>query len=185
MEPARPTGARIRLRRRPSDFGVTSSSAALAAPNAAASGAGAEVHLVRGFAADRSVGVFTVQGQVRPCGSSLPYIPITTTLAFHSGGTLTEPVSPNGDYNKFGIPGLFTRTIGVGTWWHDPRTRTYSMSMRYDYFIDGVPHGIGTVDRDMQLNADGTFSGPVQSTIYTSDGSVVVGLCGTAVNTRV
>ena len=99
--------------------------------------ADAKAHQVWGFAASRIVGVYRVAGQVRPCGSQFPYTQIRTTLAFHAGGTLTEPVSPNGSLNAFGIPGMFTRTIGVGTWWYNPLTRTYSMSMRYDYFIDG------------------------------------------------
>ena len=80
---------------------------------------------------------------------------------------------------------MFTRTIGVGTWWYNPLTRTYSMSMRYDYFIDGVAWGTGTVDRDMQVSDRGdTFSGSVRSKIHAADGSVIVDLCGTGTNTR-
>ena len=147
--------------------------------------ADAKAHQVWGFAASRIVGVYRVAGQVRPCGSQFPYTQIRTTLAFHAGGTLTEPVSPNGSLNAFGIPGMFTRTIGVGTWWYNPLTRTYSMSMRYDYFIDGVAWGTGTVDRDMQVSDRGdTFSGSVRSKIHAADGSVIVDLCGTGTNTR-
>lgn len=152
-----------------------------------ATGASPNLQVVWGWGAERIVGAYQSQAQVRKCGTTFPAMPVVNTMTFQAGGTVTENARfpPVGDFNVFGIPGLFTRTVGLGTWSYNPLTRSYSMSLRYDYFVDGVFHGTGTVDRDIRLSADGkTASGPVQSAVQTAAGSVIVELCGDAVSTR-
>lgn len=138
--------------------------------------------------ADRLVGVYDNGGMARKCGTTLPLMPVGAgTLAFHSGGTLTESprFPPAGVNNAFGIQGLFTRTIGLGDWSYNLRTRTYTMSLRFDCFIDGMFRGTGSVARDLTLDREGnTATGPLHATIYNADGSVYLELCGDATSTR-
>lgn len=165
---------------------ATQSSPAGAAAVSAA-GTSPNLQVVWGWGAGRIVGAYQSSAQVRKCGTTFPAVPVVNTMTFQAGGTVTENARfpPVGNFDVFGIPGLFTRTVGLGTWSYNPRARSYSMSLRYDYFVDGVFHGTGTVDRDLRLSADGkTASGPVQSTVLAADGSVVVELCGDAVSTR-
>ncbi len=155
--------------------------------NAAASAPSDNVQIVSGWAANRIVGAYQTDADVRKCGTTFPPGHVTNNIIFNAGGTMIESprFPPAGDYNVFGIPGLFTRTVGMGTWSYNPLTHHYSMSLRYDFFVDGVSYGIGTVNRDIVLSADGKLaSGPVKSTIYTSTGSTIVDLCGDAVSRR-
>ncbi len=157
------------------------------AASAAETSAKPSNHVVWGWGAERIVGTYQSEAQVRVCGTTLPFLPVASTITFQAGGTITESARfpPGGVPNVFGIPGQFTRNIGLGTWWYNPSTRTYSMAMRYDYFVDGMYHGIGTVDRDLHLSANGdTASGPVESLVSAVDGSVIVDVCGDAVSTR-
>lgn len=156
------------------------------AAGAADSAAYRQSHQVWGWGANRLVGTYQSDAQVGPCGAA-PTMPVTNTISFNAGGTVTENARfpPAGAENVFGIPGLFTRTIGLGSWSYNPHTNHYSMSLRYDFFEDGMFYGTGTVDRDIVLSADGkTTSGSVESIVYAADGSVIVDLCGTAVSTR-
>lgn len=158
-----------------------------AAASAAEPGMSPKSNVVWGWGAERIVGTYQTLGQVRKCGTTFPFVPVGNTISFQAGGTVVESprFPPVGDFNVFGIPGLFTRNIGMGTWSYNPRAHSYSMHLRYDYFVDGVFYGTGTVDRDIQLSADGkTASGPVQSTVRKDDGSVVVDLCGDVASTR-
>lgn len=147
----------------------------------------ADPQTTSGWFANRIVGVFeTTDGKVGPCGIT-PTQPVGNTLSFNAGGTVTESPQfpPAGVAGVFGLPGVFTRNIGLGSWSYNPRTNHYSMHLQYYFFEDGEFYGIGTVDRDLKLSADGkAASGPVQSTIYAADGSVIVALCGTATSTR-
>jgi hypothetical protein len=170
--------------------GATAGQPSAANPGAAlatAFGANLNAQVVWGPAAGRIVGAYQSDADVRKCGTTFPLIHVTNNIIFNAGGTITESARfpPVGDYNVFGIPGLFTRNVGLGTWSYNPFTHRYSMSLRYDYFVDGVYYGMGTVDRDLVLSADGKLaSGPVKSSIYTTTGSTIVDLCGDAVSKR-
>lgn len=156
--------------------------------NAVAANADRTSSIISDLLTDRLVGVYENGGMARVCGTTLPLMPVGGgMLAFHSGGTLTENprFPPAGAENVFGIPGTFTRTSGLGDWSYNLRTRTYTMMLRYDYFIDGVFHGTGTVQRDLTLSRDGnTATGPLHAIIHTADGSVYLELCGNATSTR-
>lgn len=144
-------------------------------------------HVVWGPLAGRLVGAFQSDAQVRPCGTTFPTRPVTNTMVFNAGGTVTQSARfpPSGAFNLYGIPGLGTTTIGLGTWWYNPLSRTYSMTLRYDYFIDGLYHGTGTVDYEFEMGADhNTVAGPVQVTVRKADGSLVIEMCGEATSTR-
>jgi len=167
--------------------GIAAAGQPPAAVPTATSGASDHVQIVSGWAANRIVGAYQSDANVRKCGTTLPLNHVTNNIIFNAGGTVTESprFPPTGAYNAFGIPGLFTRTIGLGTWSYNPFTRSYSMSLRYDYFVDGVYYGMGTVERDIVLSADGTLaSGPVESTLYATTGSTIIDLCGDAVSKR-
>lgn len=158
-----------------------------AAATTAALGTSDNVQIVSGWPASRIVGAYQTDADVRKCGTTFPLNHVTNNIIFNAGGTVTESprFPPVGDYNVFGIPGLFTRNVGLGTWSYNPFTHHYSMSLRYDYFVDGVYYGMGTVDRDIVLSADGKLaSGPVKSFIYTTTGSTIVDLCGNAASRR-
>jgi len=146
-----------------------------------------EPQTTSGWFANRMVGTFqTTAGKIGPCGTT-PTQPVGNTISFHAGGTATESprFPPVGAPNVFGIPGIFTRNIGMGNWSYNPRTNHYSLHLQYDFFEDGEFYGTGTVDRDLKLSVDGqTASGTVRSTIYAADGSVIVAVCGTATSTR-
>ena len=157
------------------------------AANAAGPGLGQKAEVVWGWGADRIVGTYQSDAQVRPCGTNLPGTPALNTISFNAGGTVTENARfpPTGVLNVFGIPGLFTRSIGLGSWSYNRFSHSYSISLRYDFFENGMFYGTGVVDREIRLNADGnTTSGPVRSTVYTAAGSVIVDLCGDAVSKR-
>lgn len=157
------------------------------AAHATGPGSGQKAQVVWGWGAERIVGTYQSDAQVRPCGSNLPLMPVLNTISFNAGGTVIENprFPPSGVLNVFGIPGLFTRSIGLGSWSYNPFSHRYSMSLRYDFFENGVFYGTGVVDREIQLGADGnTKSGSVRSTVYTSGGNVIVDLCGEAVSTR-
>lgn len=168
--------------------GIAGAAAQLsAAAPTAASGASQNIQVVWGWPASRIVGAYQSDADVRKCGTTFPLNHVTNNIIFNAGGTVTESprFPPAGAYDAFGIPGLFTRTAGLGTWSYNPRTRSYSMSMRYDYFVDGAYNGTGTVERNIVLSADGTLaSGPVQSSLYTTTGNTVIDLCGDAVSKR-
>lgn len=147
----------------------------------------ADPQTTSGWFASRIVGTFqTTDGKVGPCGAT-PTQPVGNTISFNTGGTAIESPQfpPVGAPDVFGIPGLFTRNIGMGSWSYNPRTNHYSLHLQYDFFEDGEFYGTGTVDRDLKLSPDGkTASGPVQSTIYAADGSVLRKICGTATSKR-
>lgn len=170
--------------------GATAGQPSAADPDAAlatVSGANLNARIVWGPAAGRIVGAYQSDADVRKCGTTFPFTHVTNNIIFNAGGTVTESARfpPAGAFNAFGIPGLFTRTTGLGTWSYNPSTHSYAMSLRYDYFVDGAYSGTGTVERDMVLNADGSrASGPVKSELYSTTGSLLIGLCGDAVSKR-
>lgn len=155
--------------------------------NAAQSSMRRPHHVVWGPLAGRLVGAFQSDAQVRPCGTTFPTRPVTNTMVFNAGGTVTQSARfpLGGAFNLYGIPGLGTTTIGLGTWWYNPSARTYSMTLRYGCFIDGLYHGTGTVDYEFEMGANrNTVAGPVQVTVRKADGSLVIEMCGEATSTR-
>lgn len=129
--------------------------------------------------ANRIVGLWTTVGKVAPCDSpAAPTITITNTLLFNAGGTLVENSglsNPNGQ----------GRTWGLGTWRYDPRTRRYTMFLRFNHYLNGVYTGFATVDRELVLsNNDTVANGLVVSTRYDTAGEQISQLCGSAMSTR-
>lgn len=147
-----------------------------------------QTQLTLTWSASRIVGTYHTDAQVRPCGSNAPFQPVVNTMSFNYGGTVLENprFPPIGAPNAFGIPGQFTRSAGLGTWTYNPRKNNFTMTLRYDFFVDGAFYGTGTVERDIDLSRDNnTASGAVTVTMYAVDGSVLRKLCGTGVSTRI
>jgi hypothetical protein len=138
--------------------------------------------------ANRIVGMWTTVGHVSPCDSGLPPGTVMNTLLFNAGGTATEnaPINPGGELDLFGIPGLHQRNNGLAVWSYDSATKTYTFHLRFDWLVDGDYNGYQTVDRLLVMSGDGAqVSGPVRSTRYALDGSVIIALCGDATSTRI
>lgn len=136
--------------------------------------------------ANRIVGLWRTQGEIRPCGSDLPFSTIFNTLLFHAGGTVVENprIPPDGILTPT-VPGVNQRGQALGTWAYDWRTRRYTVNLRFDWYVDGIYHGYGTVEREIILNQSGAHaSGPVRSARHLADGSVLGEVCGSAVSER-
>jgi hypothetical protein len=134
------------------------------------------------------VGLWSTYGSVGPCGDGPPIIEVRNTLLFHAGGTVVENprFGPQGAPNVAGIPGIYQRGQALGTWSYDPSERRYSMHLLFDNFVDNAYHGYSTVDRDFVLSDDGSFSsGPVTSSRYLADGSLMFVVCGLGASTRI
>jgi hypothetical protein len=161
--------------------------ALLLALGAATAAAGPANTGALGVPANRIAGLWSTEGLVRLCGTELPFSPVRNTLLFHAGGTVVENprTPPGGVQNAFGVPGTNQRGQALGTWEYHPATNRYWIHLRFDWFVDGVYHGYMTVDREIQLSTDGLQgSGPVSSTRYTADGTVIAQVCGEAVSSR-
>lgn len=135
-------------------------------------------------------GLWTGEGRVGPCGSGLTPATVRNTLLFHAGGSVVENTRfpPGGAPNVNGVAGQNQRGMALGTWSYNPATREYSMFLRFDWFVDGVYHGYQTVERLILLSNDGDqAAGPVRSTRYTANGSIISNseVCGSAVSVRV
>ena len=132
---------------------------------------------------NRIIGLWSNLAQVGPCGGS-PGQTLRQTLMFTTGGGFVD----NSPYPPQGAPGpggLNQRSIGLGTWSYDPLTARYTLDQRFDWFVDNVYNGYQVIHRTMLLsNSGNTASGPVRATRYTTNGSVMFELCGTAVSTR-
>jgi hypothetical protein len=124
--------------------------------------------------AHRIVGLWSTQGTVSGCATGTPVVQIRNNLLFHTGGTVTENITP-----------VTTRNQGMGVWSYGRRTREYRLHLRFDRFANGAYVGSSTVDRQLLMSADGRqMSGEVRSTHYALDGSVSQELCGEAVSDR-
>jgi hypothetical protein len=137
--------------------------------------------------ANRIVGLWSNLGSVSPCDSGLAPGVVSNVLLFHAGGTVSEnaPFPPSGVPNVYGVPGINQRNNGLGTWAYEPSNHTYTVHLRFDWWVNGAYHGYQTVDRLALMSPDGvTFSGPVRSVRYALDGSVIIDLCGDATSTR-
>jgi len=140
-----------------------------------------------GVPANRIIGLWSTEGATQPCGSTLPFTPVRNTILFQAGGTViaTPRFSPAGAPNVFGVPGINQRSQDMGTWSYDPLTQEYTVKLRFDWYVDGQYHGYQTVDRTIALNEEGDAGiGPVRSTRYAADGSVIIEVCGEAMSER-
>lgn len=147
---------------------------------ALATGPGSEPHIVNGWFASRIVGAYESQAMVRVCGSAGPDVPAINMIIFNAGGTVvaTPRFPPQGANN-------YSRTIDIGTWSYNPRTNHYSVSLHFYGFVNGQLQGTTHVERDLQMSIDGkSITGPVHTTTYAPDGSVILEQCGTATSTR-
>jgi hypothetical protein len=133
-----------------------------------------------GWFANRIVGAYGTNAQVRACGSSDPYNTVINTILFNAGGTVVAiPRFPPGGANGY------SRTNDMGTWSYDPATGHYSLRLRYDNFTDGTFTGSSIVERDMTMSLDrNSVSGSVHVTTYDTNGVAVYEVCGTATSTR-
>ena len=135
-------------------------------------------------AANRIAGLWDTQPLVRPCGSTVQPTPGHTTLLFNTGGTWVE----NPRFPPSGVPGpngQIQRSGGLGTWSYNPDTAQYTAHMRFDWYLDGAYDGYQTVNRKILLSGNGQqAAGPVRSTRYAADGSVMAELCGSATGNR-
>lgn len=145
-----------------------------------------EPQTTSGWFANRIVGTYQSDANVRMCGSAGPDMKVVNTITFNAGGTvIANPrFPPTGAPDAYG-PGMGTRTPDMGTWSYSPRTNRFSIKLRFDTFVDGAFHGTGNVEREIQLSIDGNSgSGPVHVTMRAPDGSVLGEQCGTATSTR-
>lgn len=136
--------------------------------------------------ANRIVGAWANVATVGPCGGTTAEAQ-RQTLVFHAGGTFLDNsrFPPQGLPNLAGIAGVHQRSIGVGTWRYAPLTGQYTLDQRFDWFVDNRYHGHQVVLRTILLSSDGNaLAGPVRTTRYAADGSVVFQLCGSATATR-
>lgn len=137
--------------------------------------------------ANRIVGAWSNVAQVGPCGGSLGDTQ-RQTLVFQAGGTFLDNARfpPAGLPNLMGIAGTHQRSIGVGTWRYEPRTGQWSLSQRFDWYVDNAYHGYQVVERTIVLSNDrNTASGPVRTVRYAANGAILAQLCGQAVSTRI
>jgi hypothetical protein len=131
--------------------------------------------------ANRIVGLWEAVAEVGPCGGT-PGNRIAATITYHAGGTLSEtntmPIA--GIPNLQGVPGNNQRGPGMGTWKYNPVTRQYSLSFRFNWFVNGVYHGYQQIERTgLLLSTDGQLlSGPVHATRYLADGTRYAEFCG-------
>ena len=140
-----------------------------------------------GVPENRIVGLWSSEGSTQPCGSILPFTTVRNTILFQAGGTViaVPRAPPAGTPNAFGVPGINQRSQDMGTWSYDPLTQEYTVKLRFDWYVDGQYHGYSTVDRTIALNDDGdTGVGPVHSTRYAANGSVIIEVCGEAMSER-
>ena len=134
-----------------------------------------------GVPANNIAGLWASFAAVAPCGSPPPstFTRVNTLLIAAGGGVVENPRIPPG-----GV-GPVARTIGLGRWSYNPTTAQYRLHLQFDWYLNGAEDGYQTVDRTIILSGDGRrAAGPVQSTRYAADGSVVARLCGRAMSER-
>ncbi|MCJ0826787.1 hypothetical protein MQC88_12630 [Luteimonas sp. 50] len=137
--------------------------------------------------ANRIVGLWDNYAYVGPCDGT-PGPAQRQLLMYMTGGTFLDNsrFPPQGMPNLAGIPGIHQRSIGVGTWSYSPQAGSYTLDQRFDWYVDNVYNGYQVVHRTILLSNDGNSAeGPVTTTRYAADGSVIVELCGSASSTRI
>jgi len=151
----------------------------LAVFSGAAASAGPEQTGALSVPANRIVGLWSTAAMVGPCGGPQP-VQIQNTLLFHAGGTVVE----NPRFPPAGAAG-YQRNQALGTWTYDVASKTYSLHLQFDNFVNGVYEGYSTVDREIELSQDGTAaSGPVSVNRYLGNGTLIFAVCGSATSTR-
>ncbi len=133
----------------------------------------------------RIVGAWSTEALVGPCNAT-PGQPVRNTLLFHAGGTLIDVprFGPNGVPNVLGIPGIYQRGQGLGTWTYNPFNRRFYIHLQFDNYVDNIYHGYSTVDREITLSNGGMLAtGPVTSSRYKADGTLISEVCGHATST--
>lgn len=135
-------------------------------------------------AANRIVGTWTASVRTGPCGGNLGP-PFLATTVFHAGGTLSETNAAP----LAGIPspwGLSVRGPAFGTWSYDPRSGTYSASMRFNWFVNGVYHGYQQIDwPELVLSlGDSVLSGSFTGERLFASGDPPAVNCGTVTQVR-
>lgn len=153
---------------------------------AASAGAGSGPFGALPTPSDRIVGLWATEATVGPCNAS-PVTPIRNTLLFQAGGTVIENprIGPGGAPNVAGVPGVYQRSQGLGTWSYDPFRRKYFVHLQFDNYVDNAYHGYSTVDREIALSKEGLLaSGPIRSARFTADGTLMSEVCGEAVSSR-
>jgi hypothetical protein len=126
--------------------------------------------------ANRIAGLWRTEAAVGLCGSGTTPQQIRNTLLFAAGGSVIEMprVAPGGP-----------RGYAIGTWSYRPLTGQYRMHLLFDVYVNGVYDGYQTVDRELLMSTDRKqIAGPVVSTRYAADGSLMFSVCGHAVSTR-
>lgn len=137
--------------------------------------------------ANRIVGTWSNVATVGPCGGQAAE-PQRQTIQFHAGGTFTDNprFPPQGLPNLAGIAGVHQRSIGLGDWRYDPASGQYTLSQRFDWYVNNAYHGYQVVERTIVLSNDrNTASGPVRTVRYAANGAILAQLCGQAVSTRI
>jgi len=129
--------------------------------------------------ANQIVGLWSTRAMVGPCGGPQP-VQIRNTLLFQAGGTVVDnPRSP-----PAGNAG-YQRNQGLGTWKYDAANKTFSLHLQFDNFVNGVYEGYSTVDRTIVLSEDASVaSGPVTSSRYLENGTLISAVCGSATSVR-
>jgi hypothetical protein len=134
--------------------------------------------------ANRIVGTWAATVRKGPCGGELGP-PFLATTVFHAGGTLSETnAAPLG-----GIPspwGLSVRGPAFGTWSYDPRSGTYTASMRFNWYVNGLYHGYQQIDwANLVLSlGDSVMSGAFTAERRFVNGTPPVPNCGTVSQVR-
>ena len=120
------------------------------------------------------------------CSPGAPEPPLIghNTMVFNTGGTLVE----NPQVSPPGIPGQpQIRSFGLGHWSYNLRTGRHTALVRFDWYSssNGAWLGYQQIDRSIQLSHDRkTAYGPVVSTRFAPDGTVLGRMCGHAVSRR-
>ncbi|HEX5489471.1 MAG TPA: hypothetical protein VFX04_10050 [Rhodanobacteraceae bacterium] len=150
------------------------------AADAATARPAAEPQTTSGWFANRIVGAYQTSAQVRECGTAGPDDTFINTIIFNAGGTVVAMprFPPQG-------AGNYSRTVDMGTWAYHPGKNHYTVSLHFYGFVNGQLQGTSHVERDLRISTDGnSVSGPVHTTTYAPDGSVILEQCGTATSTR-
>lgn len=133
---------------------------------------------------NRIVGLWANTSRVGSCDTGELGPPGNQTVMFNAGGTFVDnPRFPAG-----GVPtpgGVVQRSIGLGTWNYNHRSRQYTLRQQFDLFLSTDYDGYTVIERTMRLSNDGNhITGPVVATRFNADGDLVFQLCGIAESTR-
>lgn len=134
--------------------------------------------------AERIVGTWEALTRTGPCDGPFgpPFLAFTV---FHAGGTLSETnMAPLG-----GVTTPFGQAIrgpAFGTWSYEPRSRSHSAQMRFNWFVDGFYHGYQQIHFErIDVATDGnTMTATFTAERHFIDGRPPVPNCGDVVMVR-